>query len=181
MKKRALVTGAMGFVGSHWVDKLIREGYKVTGVDISEKMLAKAQHVEAENIKYIHIDKFDDLSQKIGEKFDIVIAAFTTCEIHDKKELEHFFQQAYGVLNPGGQFIILNVNWEVAHGKKFISYKLESYPNLQSETEVSVHLLGDEVITIKDMFWSNEKYTELFVTYGFKHVEIIEPIAEDNM
>jgi dTDP-glucose 4,6-dehydratase len=31
--KRALVTGAAGFVGSHLVDRLIAEGYLVTGLD----------------------------------------------------------------------------------------------------------------------------------------------------
>jgi dTDP-glucose 4,6-dehydratase len=31
--KRALVTGAAGFVGSHLVDRLISEGYLVTGLD----------------------------------------------------------------------------------------------------------------------------------------------------
>ncbi len=34
MRKRILVTGAMGFIGSHWVKRLIKEGYKVTGIDI---------------------------------------------------------------------------------------------------------------------------------------------------
>ena len=35
MKKKFLVTGAMGFVGSHWVKKLLSEGHEVTAVDIN--------------------------------------------------------------------------------------------------------------------------------------------------
>ena len=34
MKKKFLVTGAMGFVGTHWVKKLLSEGHEVTAVDI---------------------------------------------------------------------------------------------------------------------------------------------------
>ena len=34
MKKKILVTGSMGFIGSHWVKRLVAEGYKVTGIDI---------------------------------------------------------------------------------------------------------------------------------------------------
>ena len=43
MKKKFLVTGAMGFVGSHWVKKLLSEGHEVTGIDIKplDKFLKK--------------------------------------------------------------------------------------------------------------------------------------------
>src|SRR5919108_1033739 len=33
MSQRALVTGAAGFIGSHLVDRLLRDGWEVTGVD----------------------------------------------------------------------------------------------------------------------------------------------------
>ena len=33
MPKKAIVTGAAGFIGSHLVDRLIAEGYSVTGID----------------------------------------------------------------------------------------------------------------------------------------------------
>jgi UDP-glucose 4-epimerase len=32
--RRVLVTGAAGFVGSHLVERLVRDGYEVTGLDI---------------------------------------------------------------------------------------------------------------------------------------------------
>ena len=34
MKKKIFVTGSMGFVGSHWVKRLVKEGHQVTGLDI---------------------------------------------------------------------------------------------------------------------------------------------------
>ena len=33
MKKKAVVTGAAGFIGSHLCERLLDEGYSVTGID----------------------------------------------------------------------------------------------------------------------------------------------------
>ena len=70
MKKRALVTGAMGFVGSHWVDKLIREGYKVTGIDIKP---LKDSLKNNKKFKYIKASVFDyELIKRLIRRNDIV-------------------------------------------------------------------------------------------------------------
>lgn len=63
-KKRALVTGAAGFLGSHMVDALLAEGYSVLGVD---NLLTG----RVKNIQHLNGDPhFEFLRHDISEPFD---------------------------------------------------------------------------------------------------------------
>ena len=74
--KRALVTGAAGFVGSHLVDRLIYEGYQVTGLDnlvtgkLDNLILAK----KSENFTFVQCDVSIELPS-FNEKFDFIFHA----------------------------------------------------------------------------------------------------------
>ena len=70
MKKKFLVTGAMGFVGSHWVKKLLSEGHEVTGIDIKplDKFFKKNK-----KFKFFKASVFDyTLLKKLIKKNDII-------------------------------------------------------------------------------------------------------------
>jgi len=68
--KKIFVTGAMGFVGTHWVKKLISEGYEVTGIDI--KPLDK-NFRKINNFKFIKASVFDyELLERLIKKNDII-------------------------------------------------------------------------------------------------------------
>ena len=46
MKKRVLITGAAGFLGSHLSDRFIKEGYHVIGMDnLITGDLANVEHL----------------------------------------------------------------------------------------------------------------------------------------
>jgi dTDP-glucose 4,6-dehydratase len=74
--KRALVTGAAGFVGSHLVDRLIAEGYLVTGLDnlitgnLDNLNLAK----QSKNFEFENCDVSERLPN-FSEKFDLIFHA----------------------------------------------------------------------------------------------------------
>ena len=74
--KRALVTGAAGFVGSHLVDRLIAEGYLVTGLDnlitgnLDNLNLAK----QSKNFEFENCDVSEKLPN-FSEKFDLIFHA----------------------------------------------------------------------------------------------------------
>ncbi len=57
-KKRVLVTGAAGFLGSHLCDRFIKEGYHVIGMDnLITGDLANIQHLfKLENFEFYHHD-----------------------------------------------------------------------------------------------------------------------------
>ena len=74
--KRALVTGAAGFVGSHLVDRLIAEGYFVTGLDnlitgnLDNLSLAK----QSKNFEFKNCDVSVNLPN-FNDKFDLIFHA----------------------------------------------------------------------------------------------------------
>ena len=74
--KRALVTGAAGFVGSHLVDRLIAEGYFVTGLDnlvtgnLDNLSLAR----QSKNFEFKNCDVSANLPS-FNQKFDLIFHA----------------------------------------------------------------------------------------------------------
>ncbi len=74
--KRALVTGAAGFVGSHLVDRLIAEGYFVTGLD--SLITGNLDNLNSANKSKNFIFEECDVSVKLpifNEKFDLIFHA----------------------------------------------------------------------------------------------------------
>ena len=69
MKDKILVTGAMGFVGSYWVNRLLDEGYEVTALDI-KPLLVKLKN---RKLKFVKASVFDyELIEKLVKKNDII-------------------------------------------------------------------------------------------------------------
>lgn len=61
MKKRALVTGGCGFIGSHLVDRLVEEGWAVTVLDslLSGRLENLSQHQNNPQVKFFEVDVAD--------------------------------------------------------------------------------------------------------------------------
>jgi nucleoside-diphosphate-sugar epimerase len=74
--KRALVTGAAGFVGSHLVDRLISEDFHVTGLDnlVTGKLDNLSLAKKSENFTFVQCDVSIELPS-FNEKFDFVFHA----------------------------------------------------------------------------------------------------------
>ena len=74
--KRALVTGAAGFVGSHLVDRLIAEGYFVTGLDnlITGNLDNLSLARQSKNFEFKNCDVSANLPS-FNEKFDLIFHA----------------------------------------------------------------------------------------------------------
>lgn len=81
MQKNILVTGAAGFIGSHLVERLLEEGYQVTGIDnfdpfyskeIKLKNLEKAR--TNKNFKFIELDIRDNnkLKSELIDTYDAI-------------------------------------------------------------------------------------------------------------
>jgi UDP-glucuronate 4-epimerase len=82
LSRNALVTGAAGFIGSHLVDLLLREGWRVTGVDNFDpfynatlKRANVAPHRDYAGYRLVSADirDGDALEAHLGEDYDVVV------------------------------------------------------------------------------------------------------------
>ncbi|MEO8097242.1 MAG: NAD-dependent epimerase/dehydratase family protein [Acidobacteriota bacterium] len=80
--KHALVTGAAGFIGSHLVDRLLRDGWTVTGLDNFDPFYSRAAkennivgHRNTRGYRFIEADirDSDSLESLAPEKYDAVV------------------------------------------------------------------------------------------------------------
>jgi UDP-glucuronate 4-epimerase len=81
VSKRALVTGGAGFIGSHLVDRLLRDGWEVTALDNfddfydpGEKRRNIAAHLDHPCYSLVEGDLRDErLAQRLAGDFDVVV------------------------------------------------------------------------------------------------------------
>lgn len=93
---------------------LAREGYRVTGVDISPEMIERAQRkVQATGLSVdYHVQDASQL--RLGRRFDLVISLFDSLNyILDSAALQQVFHRVSEILEPGALFIF-DVNTELA-------------------------------------------------------------------
>jgi UDP-glucuronate 4-epimerase len=82
MKNSALVTGAAGFIGSHLVDSLLRDGWQVTALDNFDpfydrtvKLANIQKHRECENYRFVEGDIRDLVSLRSLPEHDFEVIA----------------------------------------------------------------------------------------------------------
>ena len=85
MKKKILVFGAAGFMGTYLINELKKQNYEITASDISE---IGEKYYEKKNIPYIYVDitKQNDFEKLPQEQFDEVLhlAAFQPANVSAK-------------------------------------------------------------------------------------------------
>jgi UDP-glucose 4-epimerase len=85
-KKRVLVFGAAGFIGTYLIDELVAQGYEVTASDISAEGL---DFYKRAGVEYVNVDitRKEDFTRLIGPSYDAVIhlAACQPANVAEKR------------------------------------------------------------------------------------------------
>jgi UDP-glucuronate 4-epimerase len=110
MKQNILVTGAAGFIGSHLVERLLKEGFNVTGIDnfdpfydksIKQKNISEA--IKNNNFKFIELDirNYKGLFEKLNDQYDAIahIAAKAGVRPSINDPIEYQEVNLYGTQN----------------------------------------------------------------------------------
>lgn len=97
----------------------IQQGWQVTGVDFSQKMLALAHHYQPA-LKTIYADICD--ADFPDEQFDAVTAIYCLFHLEHKKH-EEIFKKIYRWLKPGGKSLFTYATKEYTGAEIFNGYK----------------------------------------------------------
>ena len=105
-----------------------RGATKVTGVDLSEKMIGLAQAAEAQQRLGIDYMTGDGRDLKVAADYDLAIAAYLLNYAHDRAELYAMCHGIARCLKPGGRFVTVNSNpaWGFSTAPSYRKYGFEA-------------------------------------------------------
>lgn len=167
--------------GHNCIDFVNRGAEKVTGIDISKKMLSVAKAESAhEKIEYLNMSMTD--ISKLGDKFDLI---YSSLAFHYVKDFDTFAKDMYSILSDSGQLLFSQehpiITATIDGGGHFnkdengnrVSY---TFSNYNEPGERKVHWYVDGVVkyhrTISGVINALAKA-------GFIIEEICEPVPED--
>lgn len=132
----------LGCGTGHWTDYFIKQGFNVTGIDISEAMikLAIEKKIEANFIKA------DSQNLPFEDEEFAVVSSITMIEF--VADQDQVFQEIFRVLKPGGRLILgcLNANSVLGKTKE------------QNEVFANAHFLTPEELTDKLKIFGKIKF-----------------------
>jgi SAM-dependent methyltransferase len=149
---------------------------KVVGVDVSEKMIARARELEAQQplgIEY-HVRDVADLEQ-LGS-FDLVVAVYLFVYAETEERLFAMCRAAYANLVPGGRCLAVILNPELTEqhiavsNRLGISLKLDG--PIQDGATITIAIPTPAgPIELSNYYWSKPTYEHALQSAGFRAVE----------
>lgn len=154
-----------------------RGAAQVVGVDLSAQMINLAQQQERSaplGIDYLCRNVLE--LGKIGE-FDLVVASFLLNYAQTKEQLVKMCQTVAANLKPGGQFILINENFNQAP-QDFRGYERYGYAKTMTEPYQEGGVItytmstGTEELQFEGYYWSQATYQMAFATAGFTDLQL---------
>ena len=146
---------------------LSSQGYEVTAIDLSERLIAKAAEkgVTVQQLNMLAIDKLP--------MFDnIVCIGNTLPHLDSKTSVQLFLQKAYGQLTQGGKLVLQLVNFQ----KYFAQQQGDYLGNLP--------LIENDKVKFERYYYLNEEGKIRFKTIlddTIKNEELLQPIFADQL
>lgn len=171
----------VGCGGGYFTRALQRQGYQMTGMDVSAEMLDKAQRTAfSEGVRSEYI--LGDVSKgKIARKYSFVTAINDCFNYVEKGRLKAALKNVYGALKKGGVFL-----FDVSSEKKFREKFMDAV-NVDDRDEVtyfSFARLDGEIATldvtlyVKGKDGKYQRFDERHVQYVYTEADLTAALEE---
>ena len=146
---------------------LSSQGYEVTAIDLSERLIAKAAEkgVTVQQLNMLAIDELPTFD-------NIVCIGNTLPHLDSKTSVQLFLQKAYGQLTQGGKLVLQLVNFQ----KYFAQQQGDYLGNLP--------LIENDKVKFERYYYLNEEDKIIFKTIlddTIKNEELLQPIFADQL
>lgn len=168
--------------GHNCVDFVNKGAAKVTGIDISEKMLNVARAESShERIEYLRMSMTD--ISKLNKKYDLI---YSSLAFHYVKDFDLFAKDMYSILGNGGQLLFSqehpiitatldgNGHFNKDENGNRVSY---TFSNYNEQGERKIHWYVDGVVKYHRTF---SGVINALAKAGFVIEEVCEPVPEDR-
>lgn len=157
----------VGAATGNLTDHLLSEGYEVTAIDLSERLIAKAAEkgVRVQHCNMLNIDKLSTFD-------NIVCIGNTLPHLDGKASVQLFLQKAYGQLTQGGKLVLQLVNFE----KYFAQQQGDYLGNLP--------LITNDKVKFERFYYLNKEGKIRFKTIlddTIENEELLQPIFADEL
>jgi len=176
--KKALDFGCGAGRSTRFLRKL---GFSAVGVDISESMIKQARQIDPTGDYRLVPD--GDLSRLEGDRFDLVLSAFTFDNIPTAGKKVTILRGIRRLLGPDGIIINLVSSPEI-YLHEWASFTTKDFPeNRQAVSGDRVRIVMKDVEDqrpVADILWTDDAYRETYQGAGLEIAKTHQPLAGKN-
>ncbi len=156
-------------------------GFEVTGVDISEDMIAKAR--ERDPSGDYRLVPGDDLRSLAAGAYDLVLSVFTFDNIAGCETKSRIFRDLRGLLRPGTGRIVHVVSRPEIYWHEWASFSTRDFPeNRTARSEDTVRIVVTDHADqrpVEDIVCTDTSYRGIFEGVGLAVAHKSEPLATE--
>jgi SAM-dependent methyltransferase len=157
----------------------------VVGVDIAEKMIARAKKIETEKPYGIDYRVFDVCQSRYIGQFDIITSVYLFPYARMPKKLAQMCNTMVINLRPGGKMVSVTLSPFSARAyiDSQIHYGVEMKPqsNLKDGAVIQITITTPQgIIGFENTFWSRQTYEQILFKAGFKSIVWHKPQVSET-
>lgn len=146
---------------------LLSQGYEVTGIDLSERLIAKAveKGIVVRKLNMLNIDELSTFD-------NIVCIGNTLPHLDSKTSVQLFLQKAYEQLTQGGKLVLQLVNFE------------KYFAQQQGDYRGNLPLIANDKVKFERFYYLNKEGKIRFKTIlddTIENEELLQPIFADEL